>query len=69
MLLTVTYRQYLICLTGIYQNCHIAKAPSILKHTFKIWKLKWKLILYYGKVKESYFTSVKKAKINVIFRD
>ena len=39
---------------------HIAKAPSILKHIFKAWKPKQKLILYHGKVKETYFTSVKR---------
>ena len=50
------------CSTWFYQNYH-QKAPSIPKHIFKVWKPNRKLILYYGKVKETYFTSVKKAKI------
>ena len=63
LLLTVTYRLYLIFKIWIYLDYHIAKAPSILKHTFKVWKPKHTLILYHGKDKETYFTSVKKANI------
>ena len=46
-----------------------SQSPSILKHIFKVWKPKRKLILYYGKVKETYFTSVKKAQVFIIFKD
>ena len=63
-LLTVTHRPYLIFQTLFYQNYHIAQAPGILKHIFKAWKPKRELILYYGKVKETYLTSVKIAKKN-----
>ena len=63
LLLTVTYQPYLIFWALLYQNYHTAKAHSIPKHIFKIWKLNRKLVSYYGKVKETNFTSVKKAKI------
>ena len=63
LLLTVTYQPYWIFKTLFNQNYHIAKAPSIPKHMFKVWKPNRKLILYYGKVKETTFTSVKKTTI------
>jgi membrane protease YdiL (CAAX protease family) len=63
LLLSGTFQPYLIFETQFYQICHTAKAPSIPEHIFKIWKPIWKLILYSGKVKETYFTSVKKAQI------
>ena len=46
-----------------YQHYHIAKALSIPKYIFKAEKQNRKLISYYDKVEETFFTSVKKAKI------
>ena len=40
-----------------------SQSPNILKHIFKVWKPKQKLILYHGKVKETFFISFKKAKM------
>ena len=47
------------------QNYHKAKAPIIPNyiHAFEIWKPNRKLLLYYGKVKETYFTLGKKVKL------
>ena len=39
------------------------KQCLIPKYIFKVYKLNRKLILYYGNVKETFFNSVKKAKI------
>ena len=50
-------------LTWFFLNYHIAKAPTIPKHIFKAWKPNQKLILCYGKVRETYLTSVKKVNI------
>ena len=58
----VTYQPYLIFETECYQHYHIAKAHSISKYTFKVEKPNRKLILFYAKVKETFLTSVKKAK-------
>ena len=63
LVLTVIYQPYLIFETECYQHYHIAKAHSIPKPIFKVWKPNRKLVLYYGKVKETNFTSVKKANI------
>ena len=63
LLLSGTFPPYLILETQYYQNGHTATAPSIPEHIFKIWKPIWKLILYSGKITETYFTSVKKAQI------
>ena len=51
-----------------YHNYHKAKAPSIPKHIFKVRKPNCKLILYYGKVMETFLTSVKNAKIMSFLR-
>ena len=51
-----------------YHNYHKAKAPSIPKHIFKVRKPNCKLILYYGKVVETFLTSVKNAKIMSFLR-
>ena len=48
---------------------HIAKAHSIPTHIFKVLKQNQKIILNYGKVEETFFILVKKAKKIVIFRD
>ena len=61
LLLRALFQPHLICETQFYQNCHTAKASSISEHIFNIWKPIQKLVLYYGKVKEAYFTSVNKA--------
>ena len=45
------------------QRRQLRSGAVILKHIFKVWKPKRKLILYYGKVKETYFTLVKKTNI------
>ena len=47
------------------QNYQTAKTPIIPNYiqTFKIWKPNRKLILYYGKVKETFFTLGKKVKL------
>ena len=63
LLVMVKYQPYLICYNWFYPDYHIAKAPNITEHIFKIWSPNRKLILYYGKVKEPIFPSVKKAKI------
>ena len=63
LLLPATFQPHLICETQFYQNCHTAKAPSISEHIFNIWKPIRKLVLQYGKVQETYITSVKKAQI------
>ena len=57
------FQSCLICETQFYQNCHRAKGPSISEHIFNILKPIQKLVLWYGNVKETYFTSVKMAKI------
>ena len=46
----------------LYQTCHTVKAPSI-QDIFKILKPIQELILQYGKIKETFFTLVKKAQI------
>ena len=63
LLLSGTFQPYLIIETQFYQNCHTAEAPSIPEHIFKVWKQIRKLILYSGKIKETYLTWVKKAQI------
>ena len=40
LVLTVTYQPYLVFETECYKHYHIAKAHSISKHTFKVWKPK-----------------------------
>ena len=60
LLLTVIYRPFFFDL--ILSELSHSQSSSILKHIFKVWKQKRKLILYYGKVKETYFPSFKAAK-------
>ena len=61
--LAVTYKPCLIFYSKCYQHYHIAKAHGIPKNIFKVYKQNRKLILYYDKVEETFFTSVKNAKI------
>ena len=63
LLLMVTNQPYLLFQTLMNQSYHISKSPSIPKHILKVWTPNQKFILFYGKVKETYFTSVKKSKI------
>ena len=63
LLLPVIFQLYLICETKLYQICHTTKAPSSSEHIFNIWKPIGKLVIWDGKVKENYITSVNKAQI------
>ena len=62
LLLTVTYRPYLIFSTWFYLNYHICKATSILKHIFKVWKPNQKLIYIMAKLKKPFSLQSKRPK-------